>query len=119
MESVQVNWDSKEHTLNIALSGRLDAASGPDVEKKVLSFLEGREDASCTVDVEMLGYISSAGLRVLLDIKKYCDDMKIVNVSLDVYDILMMTGLTKFIDVERRIRKMREPSGNSSSHGIP
>ena len=34
MESVQVNWDSKEHTLNIALSERLDAASGSDVEKE-------------------------------------------------------------------------------------
>lgn len=110
METVQINWDNKEHKLNVVLAGRLDAATAPDVEKKVLSFLEGREKAACIVDVEKLGYISSAGLRVLLDLKKYCDDMKIVNVSLDIYDILTMTGFTKFIDVERRIRKMREPA---------
>ena len=109
METVQINWDNKEHKLNVVLSGRLDAATAPDAEKKILSFLEGREKAACIVDVEKLGYISSAGLRVLLDLKKYCDDMKIVNVSLDIYDILTMTGFTKFIDVERRIRKMREP----------
>lgn len=82
METVQINWDNKEHTLNVVLSGRLDSLTAPDVEKKFLSFLEGRESASCIVDVEKLGYISSAGLRVLLDLKKYCDDMKVINVSL-------------------------------------
>ena len=39
METVQINWDNKEHKLNVVLSGRLDAATAPDVEKKVLSFL--------------------------------------------------------------------------------
>ena len=56
METVQINWDNKEHKLNVVLAGRLDAATAPDVEKKVLSFLEGREKAACIVDVEKLGY---------------------------------------------------------------
>lgn len=110
METAQISWDNKQHMLNVALSGRFDSLTAPDVEKKIMSYIEGRNEVSCTVDVEKLGYISSAGLRVLLDLKKYCADLKVVNVSLDIYDILTMTGFTKFITVERRIRKMREPA---------
>ena len=110
MDGVDIRWDGKENTLNVAFSGRLDAGMSQEIGRQLLQALEGRGNAICIVDAEKLGYISSAGLRVLLDVKKNCREMKIVNVSLDIYDILSMTGFTKFIPVERRIRSIKLPA---------
>lgn len=110
LETIQITKDDKTHSMNIALSGRVDSITAPEVAKKLEKALEGYSSMAVVVDAEKLGYISSAGLRVLLDLKKVCDDMKVINVSLDIYDILTMTGFTKFIDVERRIRKIRQPA---------
>ncbi len=110
MDTTQLSWDEKQHTLNVTLAGRLDSLKAPEIAKKLFDVLEGRNNTTVIVDAEKLGYISSAGLRVLLDLKKRCGDMKIINVSLDIYDILTMTGFTKFINVERRIRKIRRPA---------
>lgn len=110
VETIQITKDEKKHLMNVALFGRIDSVSAPEVARKLETALEGYSNMAVVVDVEKLGYISSAGLRVLLDLKKVCDDMKVINVSLDIYDILTMTGFTKFIDVERRIRKIRQPA---------
>ena len=110
VETIQITKDEKKHLMNVALFGRIDSVSAPEVAKKLETALEGYSNMAVVVDVEKLGYISSAGLRVLLDLKKVCDDMKVINVSLDIYDILTMTGFTKFMDVERRIRKIRQPA---------
>ena len=110
VETIQITKDEKKHLMNVALFGRIDSVSAPEVARKLETALEGYSNMAVVVDVEKLGYISSAGLRVLLDLKKVCDDMKVINVSLDIYDILTMTGFTKFMDVERRIRKIRQPA---------
>ena len=57
-------------------------------------------------DAEDLLYISSAGLRIMLKIKKAVDDFSIINASLDVYDIFQMTGFTEIIDVAKAMRKL-------------
>ncbi len=110
METVIISRDEKNHTLNLTLSGRLDSMTAPEVSHKLELVLDKFQDDSCVVDVEKLGYISSAGLRVLIDLKKRCANMRVINVSLDIYDIFAMTGFTKFITVERRIRKVRHPA---------
>ena len=56
------------------------------------------------VDAEGLNYISSAGLRVLLHLRKSSPDLRIINVNSDVYDILEMTGFTQMMDVEKAYR---------------
>ena len=60
---------------------------------------------SITIDAEELEYISSAGLRVIMKLAKIDRDIKIVNVTRDVYDILEMTGFTGIVSVERGLRR--------------
>ena len=79
------------------------------LEKRFTAALEGRHNASCIVDAEKLGYISSAGIRILIGLRKLCRNVKIIGVSLDIYDIFSMTGVTNLMTVERRIRKIRMP----------
>ncbi len=110
MDGMELKWDEEQRILYVAFSGRLDAVTAEKHEDRLFHALEHKEDDTCIIDAEKLGYISSGGLRLILDVKKICDDTKIVNVSLDIYDILSMTGFTKFLPVERRIRDVKKPS---------
>ena len=88
----------------LKLEGRIDSNNAPLIEKDLLATLEGKDDAPVTIDAEKLDYISSAGLRVLLRIRKSHPQMSIVNVSAEVYDILEVTGFSEMMDVQRAYR---------------
>ena len=90
--------------MNIKLSGRIDSNNAADVEKDILAQLEGHKDETIVFDAEDLEYISSAGLRVILRIRKECADVKIINVNSTVYEILDMTGFTEMLTVEKAYR---------------
>ena len=88
----------------IALSGRIDSLNAADTEKKILDDLQGISGAPLVFDMEKLDYISSAGLRVILRLKKQYPDISIINVKPEVYEILEMTGFTEMMTVEKAYR---------------
>ena len=91
----------------IRLSGRIDSNNASLVENEIMEQLAsaGVQDSDAVeLDAEDLEYISSAGLRVLLRIRKTHPDMVIRNVTMEVYDILEMTGFTEMMDVQRAYR---------------
>ena len=87
----------------IALTGRIDSTNAGSVEEQVFKKLEGI-NGSPVIDMNGLEYISSAGLRILLRVKKSHQDMKIINVSSEVYEILEMTGFTEMMEIEKAYR---------------
>ncbi|MCR5590853.1 MAG: anti-sigma factor antagonist [Lachnospiraceae bacterium] len=96
--------NSNQEATTITLKGRITSDNAADIEKKALSQLEGAEGSSVIIDASSLEYMSSAGLRVILRIKKTYSDLKIVNVSPEVYEILEMTGFTEMMTVEKAYR---------------
>ncbi len=96
----------EEHNnMTIKLSGRIDSQNAAGVEQEILSQLAAaQKNMELIMDAETLEYISSAGLRVILHLRKKYPDMKIVNVSSEVYEILEMTGFTEMITVEKAYR---------------
>ncbi len=54
----------------IRLSGRIDSNNASEVEKDILARLEGEQGPALVLDASDLSYISSAGLRVILRLKK-------------------------------------------------
>ena len=93
-----------EEVITINLVGRIDSNNAPEVEKDILGQVSGKENLPIVLDASQLEYISSAGLRVLLHLKKNSSEMKIIGVSSDVYEILEMTGFTEMIPVEKAYR---------------
>ncbi len=59
-----IRQTKNENALTVALEGRLDTTTAPELEATLQSSIEGVTDL--TFDLEKLDYISSAGLRVLL-----------------------------------------------------
>lgn len=88
-------------TLTIALKGRIDSGNAADIEKEIQAQLENATGDSLVLDAEELEYISSAGLRVILRLRKKYPDLKIINVCSEVYEIFDMTGFTQMMKVEK------------------
>lgn len=95
-------------TLTIALEGRIDSNNAAETEKRLFERIEGRkEDSVIELDAEALEYISSAGLRVLMKIRKTLSyPLKVINVSREVYDIFETTGFTELLDVRKAMREI-------------
>ena len=91
-------------TVKIDLTGRIDSNNAATVEVELFSQLEGTDSAPVELNAEKLDYISSAGLRVLLRIRKNHPEMSIINASAEIYDILDMTGFTEMMNVQRAYR---------------
>ena len=86
-------------SLTIALQGRLDTITAPELEKELQASL-GCAD-KLTLDFSALEYISSAGLRVLLSAHKAMsgkNGMKVTHVNEVVAEVFDVTG---FADVLR------------------
>ena len=90
--------------LTIVADGQISSANAAEVEAKIKEELH--DVKSVLIDCSTLSYISSAGLRILLRIKKIVDNVKAVNVSNEVYDIFDVTGFTEMIDVRKAYRKL-------------
>ena len=86
--------------VTLAVAGRLDTITAPDLEKEIQS-LGGAE--SLEIDCKALDYISSAGLRVLLSAHKAFapkGGMTITNVSEMVLDIFDVTGFKDILSIK-------------------
>ena len=57
-----------------------------------------------TIDASGLDYISSAGLRVLLKLRKRLATLSVIDVSPDVFEIFEVTGFSQLMDVQKRLR---------------
>jgi anti-anti-sigma factor len=92
--------------MKLELKGRIDSNNAVQVEKEMWDQLTGQNDAEVVLDATDLEYISSAGLRVILRLKKSHQDLKIINVNSDVYEILEMTGFTEMMQVKKAYRRV-------------
>ena len=90
----------ENETANVALEGRLDTVTAPDLEKTLKEILPGLK--SLVFDFEKLDYISSAGLRVLLSAQKAMNaqgGMQVKNVNETVMEIFEVTGFSDILTI--------------------
>ncbi|MBR3502738.1 MAG: phosphotransferase [Clostridia bacterium] len=94
-------------TVFIPLAGRIDSSNVPEMERQILTLMQEQPDSVPVFDASGLVYISSAGLRVLMKIRKaFGHEMEIRNVSPEVYEILETTGFTELFPVKKRMREV-------------
>ena len=89
-------------SLEIALEGRLDTVTAPELEDVVKHELDGVN--ALVMDFSKLDYISSAGLRVLLSAHKIMAGkggaMKVTNVNEIVREVFEVTGFEDILTIE-------------------
>ena len=97
--TISKTMDGKE--LTIALEGRLDTMTAPELEAELNGALSGAN--SLVFDFAQLSYISSAGLRVLLSTHKALmgkGGMKVRNVNDVVQEVFDVTGFSDILTIE-------------------
>lgn len=92
--------------LTLYFSDKIDSSTVKAVEEECVKAISESDYNEILIDVENLEYISSAGLRLILKIKKENAATQIINASPDVYGIFEMTGFTEMLTVKKALRKI-------------
>ena len=97
--TIEMKKNMEETILEI--TGRLDTTTAPVLDKTINEELKDVENL--VLDLKGLEYISSAGLRVLLNAQKKMQrvgSMKLKNVGEAVMDVFEMTGFADILEIE-------------------
>ena len=88
--------------LTIYLNGRITAENAEELEDNVMKSMDEHHPSRVIFDFDEAEYISSAGLRLIMKIIKSGTEVKLINVSEEIYEIFQMTGFTKLTEVDRK-----------------
>ena len=85
----------------IVVTGRLDTATAPELEKVVDEIVVGLKEL--IFDMTNLEYVSSAGLRVILKAQKIMNaqgTMKLTGVNDNIMEVFDITGFLDILTIE-------------------
>ena len=99
---MNISKEQNGSSLTIALEGRLDTMTSPELEAEIKDLSSDVKDL--TLDLGALEYISSAGLRVLLAAHKLMMNrdgaMKVAKPNEIVREVLDVTGFSDILTIE-------------------
>ncbi len=96
-----INKEAKGSKLTMAIEGRVDTTTAPELDNQLKDSIEGVTDL--ILDFTKVEYVSSAGLRVLLSAQKTMNkqgQMKLIGVSDDIKEIFDITGFSEILSFE-------------------
>ena len=103
---MDVTYRIDKDIIYIAVEGRIDASNAAEAEEKIFGIKNDNPGKHTVLDADKLEYISSAGLRVILRLRKEEPKLAIINVASDVYEVFDMTGFTDMVTVEKAYQRM-------------
>jgi anti-sigma B factor antagonist len=99
---MDIRKELTDERLCMAVSGRLDTTTAPELDAALKEALPGVKEL--VLDFTGLDYISSAGLRVLLNAQKKANatggTMTLTHVNDEIMDVFDMTGFISFLTIE-------------------
>ena len=99
---MEAQIEEKGDVIVVRVLGRLDAASSPQLEKKINSIIESGH-FKLIMNLAGVDYLSSAGMRLMLSISKKLKNLegKVVACSLseDVMDVIKMAGFHQVLEL--------------------
>ena len=97
--TIEKNLNGTE--LNVKVSGRLDTTTAPELEATLNDSMSGV--TKLVLDFASLEYLSSAGLRVLLQAQKTMNkqgEMVVRNINETISEIFEVTGFSDVLTIE-------------------
>ena len=102
--SIQVKTENG--VLTLQPEGRIDTVTAPAVEAEIEALRAANPHSSAILDLENVEYLSSAGLRVVLRLRKNEPTLEVINASSEVYEVFDMTGFTEMMPVSKAYRRV-------------
>ena len=101
-----MRFDYIDNALTLYLVGEINSATAPTIDREIDGIIAKKKITSLVLDFDEVTYLSSAGLRIVLRLKQKYGEVSIVNASLEVYDVLSMTGFTTMMTVQRKLAEI-------------
>lgn len=101
MMTEQIAFRIRKNILYIDLIGRVDTTNAAAVEADIQSIRNRYPGLHTVLDADKLTYISSAGLRVIMRLRKQEPQLALINAVPEVYQVFEMTGFTEMMPVEK------------------
>ena len=95
---LKIDKNQNGRSLRISLAGEIDSVTAPELDREVQD-LENVDEV--TLDLKDLAYTSSAGLRVLLRLKRRLAQrpFRLENIGIEVREVLDMTGSSALLGI--------------------
>lgn len=101
-----INFKNDDGVLTIYLAGHIDSNNAGEIEAEITKIVDENKPSNIIIDAANLEYISSAGLRIVLRLKKNYPDIKVIELSSEVYEIFEITGFSEMMDIQKAYRKI-------------
>jgi anti-anti-sigma factor len=99
---MEAQVEEKGDIIVVRIKGRLDAASSPQLEKKINSIIESGH-FKLILNLAGVDYLSSAGMRLMLSVSKKLKHVegKVVacNLNDEVMDVIKMAGFHQVLEL--------------------
>ena len=96
---MEIEFKNEDGKLTVKVIGELDTVTSPKLEEELSNNINDVQEI--IFDLEKLKYISSAGIRVLVTMKKKIGNFKVLNPTNEVMEVFEMTGLVKVFNVQK------------------
>ena len=97
----EISGEILQDKILIHMSGQINSENVPAVGDAIRNIVSQRPDLPVELDTKDLTDISSAGLRLILSLRKTNPDIRITGVNSEIYEILDMTGFTQMMTVTK------------------
>lgn len=98
---METGVESRGDVVVVRVKGRLDAASAPQLEKKITSLVDAGH-FQVVLDCAGVDYLSSAGMRLMLSVSKKLKHLEgrmvICSVAEGVMEVVKMAGFHQILD---------------------
>jgi anti-anti-sigma factor len=101
--TLDVVEEQKDGVLILRVTGRLDAGSSPQLEKRVMASIDDGNYANVLMNFENVDYLSSAGMRLLLSTTKKLKSKEgkfVISCVCDgVMEVIKMAGFDHILNI--------------------
>ena len=101
-----MRYENKREDLIIYFEGEINSFNADNVEKEAREIIDKETFNALILNFSNIRYVSSAGLRIILKFKQQYKEVSIEECSLEVYDILSMTGFTNMLPVKKALKRL-------------
>ncbi len=104
---MELLFNYEDEQLTIQLPPTIDTSNAQQVEDTINNIInENNGFQKLVLDAINLNYISSVGLRIVLRLSQLYENIRVLDVKNEVYDIFEMTGFTDIIDIEKVLKEV-------------
>jgi len=99
----QFSWDEKNGWAIFRLEGKLDIIVSPRLEEFINQVLKDKDVKGILIDFSRVNYLSSAGMRLLLFLKKRMENKKcsfgVFSMQENILNIINSAGFDKVLSI--------------------